>query len=46
MKKVISAFLACAIAAGSAICASASQGNLMGDVNFDGQVSIKDSTMI
>ena len=46
MKKVISAFLACAIAAGSAICASASQSNLMGDVNFDGQVSIKDSTMI
>ena len=46
MKKIISAVLASVLAAGSAVCAAAAGGFQVGDVNFDGQVSIKDSTMI
>lgn len=46
MKKVISAILAVTLASGSALCAYAAQSKLIGDVNRDGQVSVKDSTMI
>lgn len=46
MKKIISAVLATVLAAGSAVSAAAAGGVQIGDVNFDGQISIKDSTMI